>query len=74
MLVLRRSEGDWVEVTHRSGDVLRFRVYDICREAIGGVHLAFDDSARNFDIQRTERKRPGQDSTGPAAQPNLPSK
>lgn len=67
MLVLRRSEGDWVEVKHRSGDVIRIRVYDICREAIGGVHLAFDDSARNFDIQRPERKRPGQEALGPPA-------
>ncbi len=55
MLVLRRSEGQWVEVTHRSGDVLRFRVYDLCGEVPGRVHLAFDDAARNFDIQRPER-------------------
>ena len=55
MLVLRRSEGQWVEVTHRSGDRLRFRVYDLCSEVPGRVHLAFDDSARNFEIQRPER-------------------
>lgn len=55
MLVLRRSEGQWVEVTHKSGDVLRFRVYDLCGEAPGRVHLAFDDAARNFEIQRPER-------------------
>jgi hypothetical protein len=55
MLVLRRSEGQWITITHRSGDVLRFRVYDLRSDAPGGVHLAFDDSARNFDIQRQER-------------------
>jgi hypothetical protein len=55
MLVLRRSDGQWVEVTHRSGDVLRFRVYDLCREGAGRIHLAFEDSERNFNIQRPER-------------------
>jgi hypothetical protein len=56
MLVLRRTEGQWVEVTHtKSGDVLRFRVYDLCSQVPGRVHLAFDDVARNFDIQRPER-------------------
>lgn len=65
MLVLRRSEGQWIEVTHRSGDVLRFRVYDLSDEGPGRVHLAFDDQARNFDIQRPDRiaRRP---SDGPA--------
>ncbi len=55
MLVLRRKEGQWIEVSHRSGDVLRFRVYDICGESPGRVSLAFDDAARNFSIQRPER-------------------
>ncbi len=55
MLVLRRTEGQWVEVTHRSGDRLRFRVYDLRSEQPGRVHLAFDDAARNFEIQRPER-------------------
>lgn len=61
MLVLRRKEGQWIEVTHRSGDVLRFRVYDIqppgTRGGPAGAHLAFDDDARNFDIQRPERAK-----------------
>ena len=58
MLVLKRKEGQWVEIIHRSGDVIRVRVYDIqpgphgpCR-----ANLAFDDSARNFEIRRPERK------------------
>jgi len=58
MLVLRRTEGQWVEVRHRSGDQVRFRVYGIKRGpgwALGQVHLAFDDAARNFEIQRSER-------------------
>ena len=56
MLVLRRTDGQWVEVTHaKTGDRLRFRVYDLCAEFPGRVHLAFDDAARNFDIQRPER-------------------
>ena len=55
MLVLRRKDGEWIEVTHRSGDVLRFRVYDICGASPGRANLAFDDESRNFMIQRAER-------------------
>lgn len=55
MLVLRRKDGQWIEVTHKSGDVLRFRVYDVSGETPGRVNLAFDDEARNFSIQRPER-------------------
>jgi hypothetical protein len=56
MLVLRRTEGQWVEVTHRSGDVLRIRVYGICGRAPGTAHLAFDDPPRHFVIERPERQ------------------
>lgn len=56
MLVLRRTEGQWVEVKHKSGDTLRFRVYDLCGEKPGRVHLAFEDVERNFEIQRPERR------------------
>lgn len=56
MLVLRRTEGQWVEVTHKSGDTLKFRVYDLCGETPGRVHLAFEDAERNFEIQRPERR------------------
>jgi hypothetical protein len=55
MLVLKRKEGQWIEITHKSGDFLRFRVYDICGDAPGRANLAFDDPARNFEIQRPER-------------------
>jgi hypothetical protein len=55
MLVLRRSEGQWVEVTHRSGDVMRIRVYDLHRQPAGQANLAFDDPMRNFTIHRPER-------------------
>jgi sRNA-binding carbon storage regulator CsrA len=53
VLVLKRKEGQWVEVTHKSGDKIRIRVYRI-RE--GQADLAFDDDDRNFSIQRPERK------------------
>ena len=59
MLVLRRKEGQWIEITHRSGDVVRFRVYDIGAvggDAPGRVNLAFDDPDRNFTINRAERE------------------
>ena len=53
MLVLKRKEGQWVEITHSaSGDTLRVRVYDIAGEFPGRANLAFDDAARNFEIER----------------------
>ncbi len=55
MLVLRRKEGQWVEITHKSGDVIRVRVYNIRTRFPGQLDLAFDDDAHNFDIQRPER-------------------
>lgn len=58
MLVLKRKEGQWVEITHsRTGDVLRVRLYDVCGEFPGRANLAFDDPDRNFCIQRPERPR-----------------
>jgi hypothetical protein len=58
MLVLKRKEGQWIEIIHRSGDVIRLRVYDI--QSVSGTpsraNLAFDDSARNFEIRRPERR------------------
>jgi hypothetical protein len=58
MLVLKRKEGQWVEITHRSGDVLRIRVNGITAEPgrPGRVNQVFDDDARNFEIRRPERK------------------
>jgi len=54
MLVLRRKEGQWVEITHSSGDILRVRVCNI-RGKPHQLDLAFDDTPRNFDIERPER-------------------
>ena len=56
MLVLKRKEGQWVEVTHRSGDVLRIRVCKIEGGSPGHLNLAFDDAARHFEIERPERR------------------
>ncbi len=58
MLVLKRSDGQWVEVVHRSGDVLRIRAYDLRPGPAGRpgrLHLAFDDPPRHFTILRPER-------------------
>lgn len=57
MLVLKRKEGQWIDVTHRSGDVLRVRVCQIEPGHPGHLNLAFDDDARNFAIERPERKQ-----------------
>ena len=55
MLILRRKEGQWVEITHKSGDVIRVRVCNIRTRYPGQLDLAFDDDARHFSIQRPER-------------------
>jgi hypothetical protein len=55
MLILRRKEGQWVEITHRSGDVIRVRVCNVRARYPGQVDLVLDDDARNFVIQRPER-------------------
>lgn len=57
MLVLMRKEGEYVEITHTSGDVLRVHVRDIRPDSPGRgrVNLAFEDGPRNFAIQRPER-------------------
>lgn len=55
MLILRRKEGQWVEIQHKSGDIIRVRVYNIRTRYPGQLDLAFEDDARNFTIQRPER-------------------
>jgi hypothetical protein len=55
MLILRRKEGQWVEITHRSGDTVRVRVCNIRTRHPGQLDLAFDDGDHNFLIQRPER-------------------
>ena len=54
MLILRRKEGQWVEITHKSGDTIRLRMYNIRTRYPGQLDVAFDDDARNFVIQRPE--------------------
>jgi hypothetical protein len=58
MLVLKRREGQWVEITHKSGDVLRFRTYNIRSGYPGALDIAFQDDAHNFRVERPERPRP----------------
>jgi hypothetical protein len=55
MLVLKRKEGQWVDVIHRSGDRMRIRVYNIRSQIPRQLDLAFDDDARHFTIERPER-------------------
>lgn len=57
MLVLRRRDGQWIEVTHRSGDVLWIRVSARDDGRPGSVDLAFDDPDHHFTIQRPERAK-----------------
>ena len=58
MLVLKRNEGQWIEVRHRSGDVLRIKVTRIRQEGPRGVlNLAFEDEPRHFEIRREENPK-----------------
>jgi len=55
MLVLRRKEGDWLELTHQeSGDMIRMRITNIRARAPkpGQVDVIFDDDRRLFEIRR----------------------
>ncbi len=57
MLILGRNEGQWIELTHRSGDVVRIHVREARRDSGGlRVELVFDDPERHFEIERPERK------------------
>jgi hypothetical protein len=59
MLVLNRKEGQWTEVMDKNGNVLRVRATKIKSGPNGrSVDLVFDDSQRNFFIDRPERKKP----------------
>jgi hypothetical protein len=64
MLVLRRKEGQWIEVTHESGDRLLIRVYNIRCRFPGQADMAFDDPDHHFTVQRGERSW-GRRSTKP---------
>lgn len=55
MLILRRKEGQWVDITHKSGDTIRVRVYNIRTRYPGQLDVGFDDDDHNFTIQRPER-------------------
>ncbi len=58
MLVLKRNEGQWIEVRHRSGDLLRIKVTRIRQEGSRGVlNLAFEDQPRHFEIRREENPK-----------------
>lgn len=55
MLVLKRRDGQWVNIVHASGDVLRIRVQQVGIDGQGRVNLVFDDDAFRFTIERPER-------------------
>ncbi len=63
MLILRRTVGQEVVIRHRSGDLIRIV---LCRIRMGrrrDVNLGFTDDARNFSIERPDRR------TGPSVSP-----
>jgi hypothetical protein len=66
MLILRRKEGQWVEIRHKSGDLIRVRVYNIRTRNPGQLDLAFDDEAHHFQVQRPERIEKAEAGATPA--------
>ena len=52
-----------MEITHRSGDMIRIRVCKIEPGQPGHLNLAFEDDARNFEIERPERHRRIEEAT-----------
>ena len=57
MLILRRTEGQWLEVRHRSGDVLRILVARSDQSRHNHrklVLLGFEDADRLFEISRPD--------------------
>lgn len=58
MLVLRRKEGQWLAITHRSGETIRVRVCNVRPRYPGQLDLVFDDPHQNFAIEREERATP----------------
>ena len=59
MLILRRKEGQWLEIRHRSGDLIRVRACNIRSRFPGQLDLVFDDPERHFEIHRPERGERG---------------
>jgi hypothetical protein len=60
-LILRRCEGDWIKIIHRSGDVLWLHHTEIRPEFGLTVEAHFRDDPKNFRILRGEllREPPG---------------
>lgn len=54
MYIVRRKDGQTIEVTHRSGDVVTIHVG--VSKSGRKVELAFDDPSHNFKILRREEK------------------
>ena len=74
MLVLKRADGDWISIRHRSGDVIMIRTYDIVGpmetprgRSPGRLNVACHDPARNFEIERIRWFDPDQQPRGPRA-------
>jgi hypothetical protein len=56
-LILRRCEGNWIKIIHRSGDVLWLRHTEIRPEFGLTVEAHFCDDPKNFRILRGELLR-----------------
>lgn len=54
MLIMRVKEGQWIEIKHKSGDVIRVRLCNIRPRYRGRLDTVFDDDAHNFSIVRSD--------------------
>lgn len=73
MLTLRREEGQWVELTHSSGDVLRVQTRNVRPNYPGMLDLVFDDPDRRFRIERQDPARLAKVAAAKAAQAPAPT-
>jgi hypothetical protein len=71
MLILKRHDGQWISIRHRSRDVLMIRTYELvgpCHSprgySPGRVNLACHDPDRNFEIERVSRFEPMRQKSG----------
>ncbi len=59
MLILRRKEGDWVEIRDKAGNMIAIRVYNIRHRGVGQCELAFDDpDHKQIGLLRTATQTP----------------
>jgi hypothetical protein len=60
MLILKRLDGEWIRIEHKSGDVIMIRTYNVFPSGghRGSVQVGLHDPDRNFEISRVHEFEP----------------